>query len=248
MFDRAAERDALETYLARSPTTILVVLGPRSSGKTALLQDVLCNDNAKRAFPASYLDARGAQLTDAAVLINLLQRSGEMALQKLSEFLEGFAESRLGKAFSAWSAQEKFDGDSISVSGDKIVTAFLQKQNQTMNDVIEVYGEIFKLYDSSKAPVSSSSSSSTTSNFPIICIDEANVLTEWQKGSLDKKEALGALLRFFIKVCMFASLYIVLHMHPPSSVPSRGTHVKLISLHFPGVKARATCLHHFRQL
>ena len=42
-FDREAERNALQSYLRTTPTTIQVLLGPRCSGQTALLQEVLSN-------------------------------------------------------------------------------------------------------------------------------------------------------------------------------------------------------------
>lgn len=190
-FDREVERDALLSYLEKTPTTILVLLGPRSSGKTALLQEVLSSNVLLSGFPPSYLDARSRQLSDANVLVSLLQEKGVTALRRLSDLLRDFAGSRLGRILSALTAQEKVNADSISISGEKVVAAFLQRQSQSMNDVIEVYDEMLKLYKSGK---------SSSSSWPIICIDEANVLTQWQYGSLEKREALSALLKFFVKV------------------------------------------------
>ena len=79
-----------------------------------------------------------------------------------------------------------------------MVAAFLSRHSQSINDVIQVYGEMVKLYDSRKT---------STSSYPIICMDEANVLMQWQHGSLEKREALRALLRFFVKVYMPWHLY-----------------------------------------
>ena len=193
----------MQSYLQTSPTTILVLLGPRSSGKTALLQEVLSNSVSVSDFPPSYLDARSRQLSEASVLVSLLQENGVTALQRLSEFLRNFADSRIGRVFTALSAQEKVNADTFSISGEKVVAAFLRRQSQSMNDVIEVYDETLKLYKSGKSP---------SGSWPIICIDEANVLTQWQYGSLEKREALSALLKFFVKVCKIAASFGVLHL------------------------------------
>ena len=68
---------------------------------------------------------------------------------------------------------------------------------------------MLKLYKSSKSP---------SSSWPIICIDEANVLTQWQYGSLEKREALSALLKFFVKVGQSATLVFGLLLRSPQSV------------------------------
>ena len=122
------------------------------------------------------------------MLKRALQAAGTSALSRLSEGLAAFASSPLGEMVAAWTAKEQVAGGNVSISGDRIVSAFLTQQDQTMNDVIEVYN---KMLATAKA---------SGSSWPIICIDEANVLTEWQEGSQEEKKALKALLRFFIKV------------------------------------------------
>ncbi len=94
----------------------------------------------------------------------------------------------LGKLLSSFSAQEKGDAETFTISGEKVVTAILRRHIETMNDVIEVYDEMLKLYKSGKTP---------SSNWPVICIDKANVLIQWKQGSVEKIEALSALLSFF---------------------------------------------------
>ena len=128
--------------------------------------------------------------------MSLLQENGAVALQKLSKLLKNFADSGIGRMFTALSAQEKVNADTFSISGEKVMAALLRRQSQSMNDVIAVYDDMLKLYKSSKSP---------NSTWPIICIDEANVLTQWQYGSLEKREALSALLKFFVKVGQSAS-------------------------------------------
>lgn len=71
------------------------------------------------------------------------------------------------------------------------VAKHLQGQPQSMDSMIAVYDETLKLYQSVRPP---------NSSWPIICINEANVLTQWQQGNLKKKETLRFLLRYFVKV------------------------------------------------
>ena len=179
-------------YLESKPSAILLIVGPRSSGKTALLQKVFSSlPKDEQAYPPSYLNGRAQQLSDATVLKKALQASGNSALSQLSERLAAFANSPLGKAFAAFTGKEPVAGGNFSISGDKIVSAFLRQQDQTINDVIAVFNDMLALYKSAKI---------SGSSWPIICIDEANVLTGWQEGSLEDKKALEALLRFFVKV------------------------------------------------
>ena len=124
-------------------------------------------------------------------MVSLLQEHGATALKKLSKLLKVFPDSGMGKMIPALAAQEKIGADTFTISGEKVMAAFLRRDNQSMNDVIAVYDDMLKLYKSIKPPKSS---------WPIICIDEANVLTQWQYGGLKKRETLSTLLRFFVKV------------------------------------------------
>ena len=179
-------------YLESQPSAILLIVGPRSSGKTALLQKVLSSlPKDEQAYPPSYLNGRAQQLSDAGMLKKALQASGSTALSQLTERLAAFANSPLGKAFAAFSSKEPVAGGNLSISGEKIVSAFLRQQEQTMNDVIAVYNDMLALHKSAKI---------SGSSWPIICIDEANKLTRWQEGSDEDKGALDALLSFFVKV------------------------------------------------
>lgn len=187
LFDRKEERAALMDFFAGPPTAILVLLGPRSSGKTALLQDVLSNWPLG-SFPPCYLNGRARQLSDAKVLISTLQDRGAKALARLSELSN----------FAAVTAQENLDADTFSIGMEDMVKAFLQGQSQSMNDVITLYDAMLRLYRSKRPPGSA---------WPIICIDEADVLTQWQHGSLEKREALQALLNYFIMVGRSVALF-----------------------------------------
>lgn len=79
-----AERVAVQDYLQNSPS-ILVVLGARSSGKTALVQKVLSVIAPDSGFPPAYLNARAKQLSEASVLVSLLKENAASAMNRLSE-------------------------------------------------------------------------------------------------------------------------------------------------------------------
>jgi AAA+ ATPase superfamily predicted ATPase len=187
-FGRESECEALTAYLEGQPAAILFIVGPTNSGKTALLQHVLNSlPENDQAFPAVYLNGRGAQISNEGVLTRSLQAAGTSALSRLSQRLATFASSPQAKAFATWTSKEQVAGSNFSISGDDIVSAFLNAQDQKMDDVITVYNEML---DTAKA---------SGSSWPIICIDEANALTKYRKGS-QEKEALNSLLSFFVKV------------------------------------------------
>ncbi len=123
---------------------------PRSSGKTALLQEILHNSNFD--IPPSYLNGRSGQLSEESVLVRLLQEKGATALQKLSVVLKDFANTSIGRASTAVSIQPKGDTDSVSSRRDKVVAAFLQGDSQRMSDVIEVYNDMLELTKTRKLP------------------------------------------------------------------------------------------------
>ena len=179
-------------HFENEPSAILLIVGPRSSGKTALLQKVFRSlPKDERAYPPLYLNGRAQQLSDAGMLTKALQASGNSALSQLSERLAAFANSPLSKAFAAFSSKEQVAGGNLSNSGGNIVSASLRQQKQTMNDVIAVYNDMLALHKSAKI---------SDSSWPIICIDEANKMMRWREGSKEEENALDALLSFFVKV------------------------------------------------
>ena len=113
-----------------------------------------------------------------------------------------FSQTGFGKTIAALTANRPVDGGLVSFSGEKLLAAFVKEAPQTMNDVLAVYDAMLTEYKST---------GSAKGDWPIICIDEVNVLTEWQQGSLEEQKALGALLRFFVKVCRVAGIMDVLY-------------------------------------
>ena len=168
-------------------------MGPRSSGKTALLRKVCSNlSKDEPACPLLYLDGRAEQLYNTGVLKKTLQRCGSSALSQLSERLAVFPDSSLGRAVVAVTGRGQVASGNFSISRAKMISAFLKQDDQTIEDVITMCTDTLALYNSAK---------SSNSSWPIICINFANVLTE---GTLEDRGALQALLRFFVKVSVCA--------------------------------------------
>ena len=74
-FDRELEREELLQYLGSDPGGVLIVLGPRNSGKTRLLKEVLFGDATR--LPPIHIDARDRPITSSADLILGLQVAAE---------------------------------------------------------------------------------------------------------------------------------------------------------------------------
>ena len=79
----------------------------------------------------------------------------------------------------------------LSASSVKVLAALLRRPSQSINEVINVCGKTLMFYKCD---------SLQSSSWPIICIDEANVLTKWQYGSPEKPQALSTLLTFSVQV------------------------------------------------
>lgn len=58
-----------------------------------------------------------------------------------------------------------------------------------MQDVLEIYLKMLKKYSTQRLKGS----------YPVICLDEANILTAWQSDA-KRQEDLGSLMRFLVKV------------------------------------------------
>ena len=118
---------------------------------------------------------------------------GNSVLAKIKDGVVKLANSPPAQVIAAITGREQVAGTGISISGEKIVSAFFNQQDQTINDVIAAYNSLLAWYKSAKVPEGS---------WPMLCLDEANVLTEWQEGSREDRIALKSLLKFFLRVSM----------------------------------------------
>ena len=79
-FDRELEQANLLDQLRETPDSMLLVLGPRSSGKTRLLREVLLSG--KLDTPVSWFSGRDQKLSDAGVMAQALSRELDCPAQR----------------------------------------------------------------------------------------------------------------------------------------------------------------------
>ena len=195
-FDREREQSLLLAKLKRDPEGVLVMVGPRSSGKSRLLEEVLQGRKKHKALLA-FVDGRAQKLTDGGIMAAVLKEQGAKQLPEVRRMLEqmGKTAGKVAEAVvrSGVLKMNKPTGDLeqlllLQSAASKI---FEEEAPSSLNDVIKAYDSLLRL---------KSTRISNTSPLPVICIDEANVLMAWYKGGAAMEGDLDALLRFLVKV------------------------------------------------
>ena len=99
LFDRESEQHLLWKRLTAKPENILLILGPRSSGKTRLLQEVMLGLDA----PVSWISGRSQQLSDGHIMSQVLAANLEVQENALTQFKAGvsYKAQRLAEMLSA---------------------------------------------------------------------------------------------------------------------------------------------------
>ena len=197
-FDREREQSLLLAKLNRDPEGVLVIVGPRSSGKSRLLEEVLQGSKKHKALLA-FVDGRAQKLTDGGIMADVLKEQGAMQLPEVRRMLEQMGETA-GKVAevvvrSGYLQMNKSTADleKLFQLQSAVSKVFEETAPSSLNDVIKAYDSLLRL--KSKRILN-------TSPLPVICIDEANVLTAWHKGGAAMETDLEALLRFFVKVSL----------------------------------------------
>ena len=176
---------------------MLLIVGPRSSGKSRMLHEVLLGKQHKALV--AFVNGRSQRLTDAAIMASALSKEGARQLPEARQKLEEL-KGLVGKATAAAAAGSEIfskfkpgvDLKSLELFYNTVLKLFSPStEARSLNDVIQAYDELLRL---------SSTIISTASPLPVICIDEANVLMEWRQGGAAMEKDLDALLRFFVKV------------------------------------------------
>jgi hypothetical protein len=96
-------------------------------------------------------------------------------MKRLAQVVQHIAEGPVAMMAAALAMEEKMTGSAaevtLSISGKGMIEMLQdrQKRSQNVSDVIDGYGKTLRLFRADEDPVRS---------WPIICIDEANVLTE----------------------------------------------------------------------
>ena len=176
-FDRQLEQSRLLDQLKQSPSNVLLIVGPRNSGKSRLLEEVLLK---KHKALVAFVDGRAQRLTDAAIMTSALRKQAKEQLTAVRQVVEQGQEN-VGKATAIAASGATLisklmpgvDVKPILDICDSVAKQFGESEPRSLNDVFEAYDSLLKLNRTVIAKASP---------LPVICIDEANVLMEWDKG------------------------------------------------------------------
>ena len=179
----------------QSPSNVLVIVGPRNSGKSRLLEEVLLK---KHKALVAFVDGRAQKLTDAAIMTSALRKQAKEQLTAVRQVVER-GQDNIGKATAIAASGASLISKlmpGVPVKPildvcDSVAKQFGESEPRSLNDVLEAYDSLLKL---NRTVISKASP------LPVICIDEANVLMEWDKGGAAMGFDLDALLRFFVRV------------------------------------------------
>ena len=197
-FDREMEQSLLLTQLKQSPADVLVIVGPRSSGKSRLLEEVLVGKKKHKAL-FGICGWKRSEADEWWRHGSSTQRAGGTATPEVRRMLEQFIQAT-GKVAEAVAnakvlsmIKSDFDIKSLALLPSSVLKPFEDPTPSSLNDVIKAYDSLLKV---------KSTRILNTSPLPVICIDEANVLMAWYKGGAAMEEDLDALLRFLVKVSL----------------------------------------------
>jgi len=136
IFDREAELDQLRSLQRQRPASVTVVLGPRSCGKTAVLQELF----AKQA-DAVYIDCRGLSRGSPASLIKALLKelAAKAPVNATERAIAAFGQVA-ATVISNMKIDQKADGMSFTISeiAKRVLTS--EPQQQDLDAVFQALG------------------------------------------------------------------------------------------------------------
>ena len=198
-FNREHETNELQSFIKSDPTGVLVLLGPKSSGKTALVQHLLVDHPALVGLdrPAFYIDARRDPITSASDL----KRSILDCSPRFWDVVEGVADkisAATGTVASA-SLSSSIGGVRLEMGGS----------NNTLPSMRQILAWVEERLLADHTPGKPA---------PVLVIDEANDLMEWRENLAE----LNLFLKFCVRVGLFvrpepAILCLAREREPPST-------------------------------
>ncbi|PNH04096.1 hypothetical protein TSOC_009765 [Tetrabaena socialis] len=183
-FGRVKEKQLLRRHLNERPSKVLVLMGPASSGKSALIKNLLEELQVDK-VPISYVNTRLADMTTPdGMAAGLAEGSSGLTaalglFDTLTKLVSDFGiTSTVGPSLAGL--------DLVKVIGNIASAAKLplpDAQRTLQEKVINVYREIFEEHKKKGGPL------------PVLVIDEANSLSEWSPAHAGARTSL---LRFFV--------------------------------------------------
>lgn len=184
IFHREHEEAKLNAHLAQAPATVLLVVGPQNVGKSTTLRAVLSSETWRDGVLS--FDGRGVGATSpAAFVLSLMKQASERPAWQAAateigsvkgEYLPGFD---LPKAFATFSAAAMF------AAPHRAALRALQEQAMAVDPLEPLKGQVVEAIGRLRRKGVT----------PIIFIDEAHVLRQWEDLN---PSALMALLQFLV--------------------------------------------------
>ena len=145
----------------------------------------------------TFVSGRYEKMTDAGEAAAVLRRQG--ARQRLSELKQMIKTSGTPGILSRIKSFLGVEVESPALLPSSVLKALGGKTPCSIPEVIEAYDSLLTL--------NSSTGTLKSRSLPVICIDEANVLMEW-----DEHDDLDALLQVFAKVRVLWSVVVGMSM------------------------------------
>ncbi|GAX81399.1 hypothetical protein CEUSTIGMA_g8830.t1 [Chlamydomonas eustigma] len=209
IFNRILELKKLESAVEVDPSQILVVLGPRSCGKTALLSSHFSARRDAVYINCRLFDATTPQDFMKEVLTVLIHKMSTLIEDKdsweqlkrslppkiLAGFASGFKITMRGAEMKSWAY-------SLSELVKSIMSEDPAKNEEPdMNALIKAFKLLLDAWEKAIAVTKSGGIAPGTPGEimrrPVIVIDEANVMMDWNK---DYTKDMRTLLRFFVSI------------------------------------------------
>jgi len=185
LYDRHDESKILRRFLAEEPKKVLVVLGPRSAGKTEWLKAemrAIYQDASTDEEPPGFLDGRMDHLRNPTLMAAMIRELFNRSLPP--EPLRPWWRDILGTVLKL---------SPIRISKVKF-TVFSQSLEASLD--VPIVGSILTEIE---GLLRRYKSANKDLKYPVFCIDEANVMSEWDKDK-DQRANRDAVLRFMINV------------------------------------------------
>ena len=182
LFDREDERAWLLKKLCKRPSTVIVLVGPQSAGKTKLFKYLLVDHPGlvgRLGRPALFIDGRRQQISSPVDLIAAVRKSSLdwAANAKLTS-------SNLCKRLESFSFEVTVPVPNVGSFGLKAAPPSPLVNEAPMNALLKLVADLL-----------SEHTTGNVSDLPVVVVDEVNAIA---RGPDDKD--LQALLDFFVSV------------------------------------------------
>ncbi|GAX74431.1 hypothetical protein CEUSTIGMA_g1880.t1 [Chlamydomonas eustigma] len=202
LFNREHEKKRLETEFSNNPAGMLVVLGPRSCGKTALLSDYFSNSLDSVYLDCRSIDSSSPQLFIRKVLMLLMEKM-PMDWESLKKSIPKKVLMGITSGLTGSMTTSGTERTSWTLRFSELIKALTSGKDDNvvlnMAELIDAFDLLLGVWEKqARADTARSAGSKQVSRSkPVIVIDEANVMMGWNENYTKEMETL---LRYFVSI------------------------------------------------